>query len=115
GLWGAADGRRLRRLQRGARSDNRAFAHRGNRRAHVSRRNGARAGRVRGARGRRRRSRRTKLTVTPTRPSTEVAMPTIFSRIISGELPGRFVWRDPTVVAFLSIEPMRPGHVLVVP
>jgi len=42
-------------------------------------------------------------------------MPTIFSRIISGELPGRFVWRDPTVVAFLSIEPMRPGHVLVVP
>ena len=42
-------------------------------------------------------------------------MPTIFSRIISGELPGRFVWRDPSVVAFLSIEPMRPGHVLVVP
>jgi len=42
-------------------------------------------------------------------------MPTIFSRIISGEFPGRFVWRDEQVVAFLSIEPMRPGHVLVVP
>jgi histidine triad (HIT) family protein len=42
-------------------------------------------------------------------------MPTIFSHIISGEFPGRFVWRDPIVVAFLSIEPMRPGHVLVVP
>ena len=42
-------------------------------------------------------------------------MPTIFSRIISGEFPGRFVWRDDRVVAFLSIEPMRPGHVLVVP
>ena len=42
-------------------------------------------------------------------------MPTIFSRIISGELPGRFVWRDASAVAFLSIEPMRPGHVLVVP
>ena len=42
-------------------------------------------------------------------------MPTIFSRIISGEFPGRFVWRDARVVAFLSIEPMRPGHVLVVP
>ena len=42
-------------------------------------------------------------------------MPTIFSRIISGELPGRFVWRDSEAVAFLSIEPMRPGHVLVVP
>ena len=42
-------------------------------------------------------------------------MPSIFSRIISGEFPGRFVWRDDRAVAFLSIEPMRPGHVLVVP
>ena len=42
-------------------------------------------------------------------------MPSIFSRIIDGEIPGRFVWRDDRVVAFLSIEPMRPGHVLVVP
>jgi histidine triad (HIT) family protein len=42
-------------------------------------------------------------------------MPSIFSRIINGELPGRFVWRDDRVVAFLSIEPMRPGHTLVVP
>ena len=42
-------------------------------------------------------------------------MPTIFSRIISGEFPGRFVWRDSRAVAFLSIEPMQPGHVLVVP
>jgi histidine triad (HIT) family protein len=40
---------------------------------------------------------------------------TIFSRIIAGELPGRFVWRDPQVVAFLTIEPMAPGHTLVVP
>ena len=42
-------------------------------------------------------------------------MPTLFSRIIAGEIPGRFVWRDPDVVAFLTIEPIRPGHVLVVP
>ena len=42
-------------------------------------------------------------------------MPSIFTRIIDGEIPGRFVWRDDQVVAFLSIEPMRPGHVLVVP
>lgn len=42
-------------------------------------------------------------------------MPTLFSRIISGELPGRFVWRDPDVVAFLTIAPLRPGHTLVVP
>jgi histidine triad (HIT) family protein len=42
-------------------------------------------------------------------------MPSIFSRIIAGEIPGKFVWRDDRVVAFLSIEPMRPGHTLVVP
>jgi diadenosine tetraphosphate (Ap4A) HIT family hydrolase len=41
--------------------------------------------------------------------------PTLFTRIISGELPGRFVWRDDDVVAFLTIAPIRPGHVLVVP
>jgi len=42
-------------------------------------------------------------------------MPTIFSRIIEGELPGRFVWKDEQAVAFLSIAPMMPGHTLVVP
>jgi histidine triad (HIT) family protein len=42
-------------------------------------------------------------------------MPTIFTRIIDGELPGRFVWRDDVCVAFLSINPLRPGHTLVVP
>jgi diadenosine tetraphosphate (Ap4A) HIT family hydrolase len=41
--------------------------------------------------------------------------PTVFTRIIRGELPGRFVWRDEDVVAFLTIEPIRPGHTLVVP
>ena len=42
-------------------------------------------------------------------------MPTLFTRIIDGELPGRFVWRDDVCVAFLSIAPIRPGHTLVVP
>ena len=42
-------------------------------------------------------------------------MPTLFTRIINGELPGRFVWRDEQCVAFLSIHPLRPGHTLVVP
>ena len=42
-------------------------------------------------------------------------MSSIFTRIIDGELPGRFVWRDDRCVAFLSINPLRPGHVLVVP
>ncbi|MEY3360951.1 MAG: hypothetical protein RL531_670 [Actinomycetota bacterium] len=42
-------------------------------------------------------------------------MTTIFTRIIDGELPGRFVWRDDHCVAFLSINPLRAGHTLVVP
>jgi histidine triad (HIT) family protein len=42
-------------------------------------------------------------------------MASIFSRIIAGELPGRFVWRDERCVAFLTIAPTAPGHVLVVP
>ena len=41
--------------------------------------------------------------------------PTLFTKIIRGDLPGRFVWRDDRVVAFLTIAPIRPGHVLVVP
>jgi len=42
-------------------------------------------------------------------------MPTIFSRIIAGQIPGTFVWRDERCVAFMSINPMAPGHTLVVP
>jgi histidine triad (HIT) family protein len=42
-------------------------------------------------------------------------VPSIFTRIIAGELPGKFVWKDPRAVAFLSIAPMMPGHTLVVP
>ena len=42
-------------------------------------------------------------------------MASIFSRIIAGELPARFVWKDDSCVAFLSIHPLRPGHTLVVP
>jgi histidine triad (HIT) family protein len=41
-------------------------------------------------------------------------MASVFTRIIDGELPGRFVWRDDRAVAFLSINPLRPGHTLVV-
>jgi histidine triad (HIT) family protein len=40
---------------------------------------------------------------------------TIFTRIIDGEIPGRFVWRDDDVVAFLPIALLAPGHTLVVP
>ncbi|HEX8520103.1 MAG TPA: HIT family protein [Pseudonocardia sp.] len=42
-------------------------------------------------------------------------MATVFSRIVAGELPARFVWSDDQVVAFLSVNPLAPGHTLVVP
>jgi diadenosine tetraphosphate (Ap4A) HIT family hydrolase len=42
-------------------------------------------------------------------------MATIFTRIIEGELPGAFVYRDERCVAFLSINPLTTGHTLVVP
>ena len=42
-------------------------------------------------------------------------MATLFTRIIDGEIPGRFVHSDDRCVAFLTIAPIRPGHTLVVP
>lgn len=42
-------------------------------------------------------------------------MSTIFTRIIRGEAPARFLWKDEECVAFLTIEPRQPGHALVVP
>ncbi len=42
-------------------------------------------------------------------------MPSVFARIIAGELSARFVWQDPVCVAFLSTSPLKPGHTLVVP
>ena len=42
-------------------------------------------------------------------------MPTIFTRIIAGEILGTFVHRDDRCVVFMSINPLAPGHALVVP
>ena len=42
-------------------------------------------------------------------------MSTLFTKIIDGDLPGRFVYRDDVCVAFLTIAPICPGHTLVVP
>jgi histidine triad (HIT) family protein len=42
-------------------------------------------------------------------------MTTIFTRIIDGEIPGTFVHRDERCVVFMSINPLAPGHALVVP
>lgn len=41
--------------------------------------------------------------------------PSIFTRIIRGELPSHKVYEDDKTLAFLSIYPSRPGHTLVVP
>lgn len=42
-------------------------------------------------------------------------MATIFTRILRGELPGHFIWRDELCAVFLSINPLTPGHALVIP
>ncbi len=42
-------------------------------------------------------------------------MPTLFEKIIAGELPATIVFRDSRVIAFLDIRPAAPVHVLIVP
>lgn len=42
-------------------------------------------------------------------------MATVFTKIIDGDLPGRFLWSDDRCVSFLSINPLQHGHALVVP
>ncbi|MDF3013523.1 MAG: hypothetical protein K0Q78_1727 [Cellvibrio sp.] len=42
-------------------------------------------------------------------------MASVFSLIMEGKIPGNFVWKDDKAVAILTIQPIRQGHVLVVP
>jgi histidine triad (HIT) family protein len=42
-------------------------------------------------------------------------MASVFTRIIAGELPGTFVYTDEVCVAFMTINPIARGHLLVVP
>jgi len=42
-------------------------------------------------------------------------MACIFCRIVAGEIPAEIVAREPEVVAFLDVQPLADGHVLVVP
>ncbi len=42
-------------------------------------------------------------------------MATIFTKIINGEIPGRFVWSDDVCIGMLDIRPLHHGHVLVIP
>jgi histidine triad (HIT) family protein len=39
----------------------------------------------------------------------------LFCRILAGELPGTFVFRDEHCAAFMDIQPVNPGHLLVLP
>jgi histidine triad (HIT) family protein len=41
--------------------------------------------------------------------------PSIFTRIIKGEIPCHKIYEDERVIAFLDLHPINPGHTLVVP
>ena len=42
-------------------------------------------------------------------------MPSIFSKIISGEIPCYKIWEDEKTFAFLDIHPIQPGMTIVIP
>jgi histidine triad (HIT) family protein len=42
-------------------------------------------------------------------------MPTLFEKIIAGDLPADIVHRDDRVTAFRDIKPAAPTHILIVP
>jgi histidine triad (HIT) family protein len=42
-------------------------------------------------------------------------MASIFTKIINGEMPGHFVYKDDLCVAMLTIAPLQPGHTMVIP
>ena len=39
----------------------------------------------------------------------------LFCKIIAGDIPGNFIYRDETMVAFRDINPQAPLHALIVP
>ena len=46
---------------------------------------------------------------------TTASEPSIFTKIINREIPATIVYEDEQVIAFFTIEPINPGHTLVVP
>ena len=42
-------------------------------------------------------------------------MPTIFEKIVAGEIPANIVFKDDRVTAFRDISPQAPVHVLIIP
>ena len=39
----------------------------------------------------------------------------VFCRLLAGDLPATFLFRDEQCAAFMDIQPVNPGHVLVIP
>jgi histidine triad (HIT) family protein len=42
-------------------------------------------------------------------------LPTVFDKILSGEIPCHRVYEDEHVLAFLDVGPLSPGHTLLIP
>ena len=42
-------------------------------------------------------------------------MPTLFTRIVQGEIPCHKILEDKDYLAFLDVRPINPGHTLVIP
>jgi histidine triad (HIT) family protein len=42
-------------------------------------------------------------------------MSSIFTKIFNKEIPGHIVWEDEQAVAIMTIAPIQPGHVLLIP
>jgi len=42
-------------------------------------------------------------------------MSSIFTKILAGELPGHYVWKDEVCFAIMTIQPIRAGHLIVIP
>ena len=42
-------------------------------------------------------------------------MPTLFEKIVAGEIPATIVFKDDRVTAFRDIHPQAPVHVLIIP
>jgi histidine triad (HIT) family protein len=65
--------------------------------------------------GRPARQRDREVAPTSASPQLELPMPSIFTRIVRGEIPCHRVAEDATYLAFMDIRPINPGHVLVIP
>ena len=50
-----------------------------------------------------------------TSSSSPSALPTIFDKILSGEIPADVVYEDDLALAFRDVAPQAPTHVLVIP